>query len=251
MFDLVIMCLRDKGQQPAFIICSRLNKNWKLYGKQRGDMENKRGSRQVQRTRQLLEEACIALILENGYEAVTIQDILDRANVGRSTFYSHYRDKEDLLLSRFEALQHAFEEHARLVLEHGPSDSDEPQTGTNLPMMLLKYVEHEHRLFKALLGQHGSASHLNYQREYLLKYVRVIFKRVAKAKLAAYELEVVSQSTVSLFLSILVWWVDSDMPCSAEELFRLEMRLIEPGLTEVLGIQSLNFSHSPSSPIVG
>ncbi len=208
-------------------------------------METKRGSRQVQRTRQNLEEACIVLILEKGYEAVTIQDILDRANVGRSTFYSHYPDKEALLMSRFEALQQAFEEHARIVLEHESFDMVDSHTITNLPMMMLKYVEHEHRLFKALLGKHGGSSHLNYQREYLLKYARVIFKRVAKAPLTAYELEAVSQSTVSVFLSLLVWWIDDDMPCSTEELFRLVMRLIEPGLVDLLGIPSLPFARAP------
>lgn len=207
----------------------------------------KRGSRQVQRTRQLLEEACIALILEKGYEAVTIQDILDRANVGRSTFYVHYRDKEDLLMSRFQALQQAFEEHARIVLEHESFDKVDPQAITNLPMMMLKYVEHEHRLFKALLGKHSGGHHLNYQRDYLLKYVRVILKRVAQVKLVDYELELVSQSMVSLFLSTLVWWLDNDMPCSAEELFKLVMRLIEPGLSDVLGIASLPFFHPTSS----
>src|SRR5690348_4163921 len=159
-------------------------------------MEIKRGSRQVQRTKQLLEEACIALILEKGYEAVTVQDILDRANVGRSTFYVHYRDKEDLLMSRFQALQQAFEEHARILLEHDSIEKVDPQAITNLPMVLLKYVEHEHRLFKALLGKHSGGNHLNYQREYLLKYARVIFKRVAKNPLTAYELEAVSQTMV-------------------------------------------------------
>jgi len=210
-------------------------------------MEIKRGSRQVQRTRQLLEEACIALILEKGYEAVTIQDILDRANVGRSTFYVHYRDKEDLLMSRFQALQQAFEEHARILFEHESFDKVDPQAITNLPMMMLKYVEHEHRLFKALLGKHGGGNHFNYQREYLLKYVRVILKHVAQKPLAAYELELVSQSMVSIFLSTLVWWLDNDMPCSAEELFRLVMRLIEPGLSDVLGIGSLPFFDQPDS----
>jgi AcrR family transcriptional regulator len=207
-------------------------------------METKRGSRQVQRTKQLLEEACIALILEKGYEAVTVQDILDRANVGRSTFYSHYRDKEDLLMSRFQALQQAFEEHTQILLEHDSIEKVDPQAITNLPMVMLKYVEHEHRLFKALLGKHSGGNHLNYQREYLLKYAREIFKRVAKNPLTTYELEAVSQTMVSSFLSILVWWIDNDMPCSPEELFRLEMRLIEPGLIDVLGIPSLPFSHA-------
>src|SRR5690349_22765699 len=99
-------------------------------------MDTKRGSRQVQRTRQHLEEACIALILEKGYEAVTIQDILDRANVGRSTFYVHYRDKEDLLMSRFQALQQAFEEHARILFEYESFDKVDQKAITNLPMMM-------------------------------------------------------------------------------------------------------------------
>ena len=67
--------------------------------------------RRIQRTRQLLHEALIELIQEKGYEAVTVQDILDRANLGRSTFYLHYRDKEELLLSGFERLRDEFEAH--------------------------------------------------------------------------------------------------------------------------------------------
>src|SRR6266511_3052594 len=58
--------------------------------------------RRVRRTRRTLHEALIALILERGYERVTVQDILDRADVGRSTFYAHYRDKEALLLTSFD-----------------------------------------------------------------------------------------------------------------------------------------------------
>jgi AcrR family transcriptional regulator len=48
-------------------------------------MTTKAPDRRVQRTRKLLQEALIALVLEKGYEAVTVQDIIDRANVGRST----------------------------------------------------------------------------------------------------------------------------------------------------------------------
>lgn len=54
--------------------------------------------RRVQKTRKLLSDALASLILEKGYEAVSIQDIIDRANVGRSTFYAHYENKEQLLL---------------------------------------------------------------------------------------------------------------------------------------------------------
>ena len=47
----------------------------------------------LRRTRQLLREALVELILEKGYDAVTVQDVLDRADVGRSTFYAHYREQ--------------------------------------------------------------------------------------------------------------------------------------------------------------
>jgi Bacterial regulatory proteins, tetR family len=55
--------------------------------------------RRVRRTRKLLHDAFLALVIEKRYEKTTIQDILDRADVGRSTFYVHFRDKEALLMA--------------------------------------------------------------------------------------------------------------------------------------------------------
>ena len=52
-------------------------------------MTDQKVDRRVQRTRQLLEDALIALILEKGYDKITVQNIVDQANVGRSTFYAH------------------------------------------------------------------------------------------------------------------------------------------------------------------
>ena len=60
--------------------------------------------RRVRRTRKLLHDAFIALAIEKGYEKTTIQDILDRADVGRSTFYAHYRDKAALLTASFDGM---------------------------------------------------------------------------------------------------------------------------------------------------
>ena len=55
--------------------------------------------RRIQKSKKYLSDAFIALILEKGYEAVTVQEIIDRANVGRSTFYAHFESKEQLLFS--------------------------------------------------------------------------------------------------------------------------------------------------------
>lgn len=60
--------------------------------------------RRVRRTTRALTHALVALVLEKRYDRITIQDLLDQAAVGRSTFYAHYRGKDDLLLRSFEAL---------------------------------------------------------------------------------------------------------------------------------------------------
>lgn len=63
--------------------------------------------RRVRRTRRALHDALLTLMTEKSFDAVTVQDIIDRADVGRSTFYSHFTDKRDLLDSGFEDLNPA------------------------------------------------------------------------------------------------------------------------------------------------
>ena len=71
-------------------------------------METEPTDRRVQRTRDLLRRALIELIMEKGYDAITIQDITERANLGRTTFYLHYQSKDDLFLDHHEGLANGF-----------------------------------------------------------------------------------------------------------------------------------------------
>jgi AcrR family transcriptional regulator len=195
--------------------------------------------RRVQRTRRLIQDALIELILEKGYEAVTVQDILDRADVGRSTFYAHYTDKDALLRSRFEGLLAALEEHAQQVFDLSSGKPTAAASRVNLPLLILKYIEHEHRLFTALIGKNGGTTHIAYLRTVLLKYTQPILQSITKASLSAWELEAIAQYMTSSFLALIVWWLDNDRPCTAEELYTLVFRLLEPGLKDVLAIPSL------------
>src|SRR4051794_18980124 len=62
----------------------------------------------VQRTREMLQDALIELIGDRAYDRITVQDIVDRANVGRTTFYLHYNSKDDLFVSCHEAIVSGF-----------------------------------------------------------------------------------------------------------------------------------------------
>lgn len=66
----------------------------------------------MQRTRQLLRGALFSLIQEKGFEALSVQDIIDHANVGRATFYAHFDNKEDLLLTGFDGLRASLRQNA-------------------------------------------------------------------------------------------------------------------------------------------
>lgn len=72
-------------------------------------MEFQRGERQIQRTKKLLEDAFVQLSGEKSYDMITINDIIQRANVGRSTFYRHFETKADILLSLHEGIFSRFQ----------------------------------------------------------------------------------------------------------------------------------------------
>ena len=67
-------------------------------------MSLQRGERQTQRTKEALTRAFVQLIHEKNYKAITINDIVDRANTGRSTFYRYFQSKADVLLSLHEGI---------------------------------------------------------------------------------------------------------------------------------------------------
>src|SRR5215211_4419914 len=109
-------------------------------------MRNSKVDRRSERTRQLLSAALIELMLEQRYDTITVQDIIDRANIGRSTFYAHYLDKEDLLMSGFTRLLDT------LSPEHQQIGAGEYQALPGLAGFF-QHVQDHHRLYKALV--HG------------------------------------------------------------------------------------------------
>src|SRR5689334_8627333 len=75
--------------------------------------------RRVRRTQRALREAFVGLVLEHGYDGVTIEDITERADVARATFYAHFDDKEQLLTTLFEEITTELSERLTRV-DHVP-----------------------------------------------------------------------------------------------------------------------------------
>ena len=107
--------------------------------------------RRVARTRRSLQRALVELILEKGFDALSVAEICERADVGRTTFYAHYADKSDLLQGSLEGLG----EHLREA-NRGPEDpSVHPALAFVRPM--LEHAAEQADLFAALMRGRGGA----------------------------------------------------------------------------------------------
>jgi AcrR family transcriptional regulator len=178
--------------------------------------------RRVRRTRELLRNALLAAIVEKGYERVTVQDIIDRADVGRSTFYAHFRDKEDLLYSGLDELWTAFD----------PAAQDPNWSPT------LKVFEHFHEsreVWQAMVGRRGAEAFIRHLHRLLADLLRNHLRTRAPQGQTQVPLDAVVEFATSTLIGLGArWWLEQDTPLSPKEMDRLYRRLTEPGIRAAL-----------------
>jgi AcrR family transcriptional regulator len=193
--------------------------------------EGRTKDRRIQKTEALLRDALAALIREKPYDDIVVKEILDRANVGRSTFYTHFRDKDELLLSGIQGmLASAWSAGGRRV----PGKPWESILWFSLP--IFEHIE-EHRVTGgATMDPRGRrAMHERLQRaitELVEDEIRTALRRRRTESHASPELLV--HWIASTFALVLNWWVESTSPLPAGDANRLFRRLIEPSLAELL-----------------
>jgi AcrR family transcriptional regulator len=187
--------------------------------------------RRVRRTQGLLQRALLSLVQEQGYERITVQDILDRADVGRSTFYAHYRDKEDLLLSGFEDIRSALTEErdAARQAAGGPSEFLHPL------LTVFRHVEAHRHFWQPLTRKGGADVVVRILRDYVADLLREHFRAQfpAEAKNQV-QLEAAVQFLVGAFIGLCTWWIDNDIAYSAEEIHSIFQRLTTHGVPNFL-----------------
>ena len=170
--------------------------------------------RRVRRTRRTLQEAFIALVLERGYERITVQDILDRADVGRSTFYAHFRDKESLLLASFDDIR----ERLREDIGAAP---DRPAT------LLFEHAHEHQRVYRALCGRQGGAL--------VTRHLHGLIGDMLREQLTdtgGLPVDVVAEFHGSGIVGLLVWWIDHDFCHGPDWLAGVYRRLAAPTMVK-------------------
>jgi AcrR family transcriptional regulator len=179
--------------------------------------------RRALRTRDALGDALIELMQERPFKSVTVQDVLDRAKVGRSTFYTHYRDKNDLFLSDVEE----FWEMMSSMLDRKGEDSKRVAPVREL----FSHIAEMKNLREALAASGKAHDVMELGQG---QFARAIEKRLMKlcpAKEAkAGRFAAMSHALAGALFSSLNWWVDHGMPVSAAEMDDQFHRLVWSGV---------------------
>jgi AcrR family transcriptional regulator len=210
-------------------------------------METLRVDRRINRTRRLLRDSLLSLILEKGYSAVTIEEITDRADLGRTTFYLHYKDKEELLLESIEAIANDLKAQILGVLPIKADPTNQAQFDGSAPreaiLLVFQQAAENADLYRIILSGQGASKAPIRIRDFIAGTTLEYFKeRVLTAGFNTdpnVPLEIVAIYFAGSLLSMLTWWLEKDMPYSTEEMADMFAKIFFRGSREILGVPPL------------
>ncbi len=189
--------------------------------------------RRIQRTRELLRSSMVSLIRERGFETLTVQDIIDRANVGRSTFYAHFKSKDDLLTGSVEMMRSTLR-RAQLRARAGSGSSRERLFA--FAHELFTHVEQHRDVFAAMVGKRSGTMFQQHLHRMLADVVREDVGLVAsRKKRDSMQVEAAVQFVAGGLLGLLVTWQDEMMRLTADDLDALFRRMAVPAVEAALG----------------
>jgi AcrR family transcriptional regulator len=173
-----------------------------------------RHARRRAQTRSLLVESALQLVLERGYEAITIQDITDRADLGRGTFYIHFKDKEEAIWASFEGLFRQLEQSA-----HRQLDRRTPQVEYYGLLNIFQHAAAHRDLYRVMLGGQGSARLAGRAQDYLAG-IFLTDIRAAPPPEQDFHLpeEFEAQYLVGVLARLLYWWLETPQDYTAEQM---------------------------------
>jgi len=175
--------------------------------------------RRVLRTRTALRNALIASIFERGWERTSIRHVCAQAKIGRSTFYTHFADKEELLQSGFRDL--------RRLLRVAVTAQGSRRRTLGFSLGLFEHAYENRRLFRALVGKRSGQA---IQRQFLGFVAEMVEEELARQLAPGLERDATVQYVAGAFNQLVIWWLESRKPLLPVQVDALFQRLTRPVL---------------------
>jgi len=190
-------------------------------------MKQQKADRRSQRTYHLVSSAFTELLLVKPYDEILVQDILDRADIGRTTFYAHYFDKEDVLNSMSD-------QTLELFMQQISYSSTRQRVVPSLELFEHIY-QPSHQPFRVLMRGHTSVHLWEALQTALCRSIEsALSVQCAEKRSPPIPLPVVSEYLTSALLTLLKWWLFADMPYPPEQMESIFQQLVQPGMGSLL-----------------
>lgn len=203
----------------------------------------------MRRTRRALRDALIELIAERAYEKITVQEVLDRADIGRSTFYAHFSDKDALFASCFDDLRADLERELEAMTSAPAHDADSPIGGighdAGRPAGVIEHdagrpagvIEHDAGRPVQVIFEHAYRNRRVYQAVGAAHLHRLIFEAL-RGHVAAHATQipadVLAEYHASGLTGLLGWWVRAGFPYGPAGIARMCREMIQPGMVAAI-----------------
>jgi len=179
--------------------------------------------RRINRTRNNLFQALSSLMLEKRYDDITVQDIIDRANVGRSTFYAHFQNKEDLAegmsFQILDSLTQAIEQY-----------NPDPQSFLPGPE-LFEHIREHFSMFKVMISGRGLDLFFQKGQEYWSERMSAYLQAILPAgQTPRVPIPILAHYVSGTFINLLKWWIDNKMPYTSERMTEIMRLLVMPSV---------------------
>ena len=177
--------------------------------------------RRVARTQAAMRAALTSLLRRKEYDDISVQDILDEANIGRSTFYAHCSGKDQLVRLSFRLLRSELAAAA-------PSPDREPAPLLPFALPTILHIAEHRDLYGAFAGSRASELILDEVRQLVLELARRDLKHLAFG--GGVPAEVALQFVAGAFTALLAWWLDGKARLAPEALDAMFQKLVSDGL---------------------
>src|SRR5258706_9745414 len=177
--------------------------------------------RRSARTQRSLSQALVELVKEKRFDDITVQEVIDRADVGRSTFYSHFRDKEDLFQKDWERFLDGFAQHI---------DWEKAGAGRFVPVVyLFSHLQEYQTFYKGLVRSQKKDAVFKSGLSYLSQKIETSLNAQFKSRSrTAPPTPILANYLASGLFALLQWWLDHDMPYPPERMDEVFHELVTP-----------------------
>lgn len=193
----------------------------------------RRQDRRVQRTRKMLRESLMALILEEGYDEISIQDITEKANLGRATFYLHFKDKDELLLEVMDQLIVDFMGQVPQLTEAHWHLEDVKSI-----VKLFEFASEHYDLYRIMTIGSGGITAARQLHCTIAENIKGYIQTEVEARSAdpIVPIDFIANHFTGSLLATIYWWLESDLPYNAEEMATMFQKVNQLDRDELLGI---------------